>query len=117
MQISETYFGDAKPIEAYGPGFFRINDTVIQGPVLFQAEAAKSWGGYADAETLLPLAGLIDVLFIGTGGETAFVPKELRARLEAAGIAVEGMNTPSACRTYNVLLSEGRAVALAALPI
>ncbi|MBV6638320.1 MAG: Mth938-like domain-containing protein, partial [Mameliella sp.] len=49
--------------------------------------------------------------------ETAHLPKDLRNRLEEAGLGVEAMNSPSACRTYNVLLSEGRRVALAALPV
>jgi uncharacterized protein len=37
----------------------------------------------------------------------------VRAALEAAGIGVETMATPSACRTYNVLLAEDRRVAAA----
>jgi uncharacterized protein len=41
----------------------------------------------------------------------------MRTTLEEAGIGVEVMNSPSACRTYNVLLSEGRRIALAALPV
>jgi len=45
------------------------------------------------------------------------LPKALTARLEAAGVGVEVMSTPSACRTYNVLLGEGRRVALAVLPV
>ena len=39
------------------------------------------------------------------------------AALEAAGVMCEGMSTPSAARTYNVLLSEGRRVAAALLPM
>jgi len=37
--------------------------------------------------------------------------------LEAAGLGVETMASPAACRTYNVLLSEGRRIALALLPV
>ena len=40
-------------------------------------------------------------------------PRALRAALEEAGIGVEAMSTPSACRTYNVLLTEARRVAAA----
>ena len=40
-----------------------------------------------------------------------------RAALEAAGAGVEVMATPSACRTYNVLLAEGRRVAAALMPV
>jgi uncharacterized protein len=57
------------------------------------------------------------VVFIGTGAEIAHIPNRLRAELEAAGLGVESMNSPAACRTYNVLLSEGRRVAAAVLPV
>jgi uncharacterized protein len=40
-----------------------------------------------------------------------------RAALEAAGAGVDLMATPSACRTYNVLLAEGRRVAAALMPV
>ncbi|NDW60437.1 hypothetical protein G0P98_28825, partial [Yangia sp. PrR004] len=73
--------------------------------------------GYTDQASLLALAGDVDVLFIGTGAEIAHIPSELRQVLEEAGLGVEVMNSPAACRTYNVLLSEGRRIALAALPV
>jgi len=41
----------------------------------------------------------------------------LRQKIEATGMGVEVMNSPAACRTYNVLAAEGRRVALAALPV
>ena len=59
----------------------------------------------------------MDVLFVGTGAEIAHLPADLRDQLEASGIGVEVMSSPSAARTYNVLLSEGRRVALAMLPV
>ena len=61
-----------------------------------------------------------DVLLIGTGAALAVLPPasaEARAKLEAAGAGAEVMATPSACRTYNVLLAEGRRVAAALMPI
>ena len=51
------------------------------------------------------------------GAEIAHPPTAFRVALEAAGIGVEAMNTPAACRTYNVILSEGRRIAVALLPI
>ncbi|MFV2002984.1 MAG: MTH938/NDUFAF3 family protein, partial [Paracoccaceae bacterium] len=45
------------------------------------------------------------------------VPAEFRAALEGAQIGVETMNTASACRTYNILVAEGRRVACALLPL
>lgn len=117
MRLNEVVFTDALPVEGYGPGFFRIGGKRHDGALLTGATGTRSWGGYEDAETLLDMAGEIDVLFLGTGADIAHIPSDLRTRLEEAGIGVEVMNSPSACRTYNVLLSEGRRVALAVLPV
>lgn len=117
MQLHEIDFGAARPIEGYGPDFFRLGGATHTAPVLFWPGGAQPWGGYDDAETLLALAGQVDVLFIGTGGAIAHLPPDLRATLEAAGLGVEVMDSPAACRTYNVLLSEQRRVAVALLPV
>ena len=117
MQLNEVSFSDAEPIDGYGPGFFRIGGKVHEGAVLTSPFGTSAWSGYEDSEKLLAMAGEIDVIFVGTGEEIAHLPADLRHALEGAGIGVETMNSPSACRTYNVLLSEGRRVALAALPV
>lgn len=117
MRLTEITYRDAQPIEGYGPGFFRINGQVLHGPVLISPWGAGAWGGLEDSATLLTLAGRIDVLFIGMGAEIAHPPSALRAALEGADIGVETMNTPAACRSYNVLLSEGRRIAVALLPV
>ncbi|MBO9451998.1 Mth938-like domain-containing protein [Tropicibacter sp. R16_0] len=117
MQLNEISFAGSVPVDGYGPGFFRIGGEVIEGAVLTGATGTTTWGGYDDASALLALAGEIDVLFVGTGAEIAHIPGGLRQSLEAAGLGVEVMNSPAACRTYNVLLSEGRRIALAALPV
>ncbi|MGB0914339.1 MAG: Mth938-like domain-containing protein, partial [Phaeobacter italicus] len=88
-----------------------------QGNILTGTDGTRVWGGYDDRAPLLALGGEIDVLFIGTGAEVAHIPADLRQALEGAGIGVEIMNSPAACRTYNVLLSEGRRIALAALAV
>jgi uncharacterized protein len=117
MRLSEIDFGAAQPVEGYGPDFFRIGGVAHPAPLLLVPGAVRPWGGYADAEALLALAGQVDVLFIGTGGTVAHIPASLRNQLEAAGLGVESMDSPAACRTYNVLLSEARRVALAVLPV
>lgn len=117
MQLNEIDYGKARPIDGYGPGFFRIGGEVTEGPVLVTADRVSPWGGYEDLSTLLPLAGQIDVLFVGTGAEMAYLPPAFRSALDEAGIGVEPMASPAACRTYNVLLSEGRRVAAALLPV
>lgn len=117
MRLNEIVFNDAKPVEGYGPGFFRIGGEVIEGAVITAPSGTRRWGGMEDVAALLALVGEADVIFIGTGAEIAHLPADLRTRLEEAGAGVEAMASPAAARTYNVLLSEGRRVALAMVPI
>ncbi|MFY9237457.1 MAG: Mth938-like domain-containing protein [Roseovarius sp.] len=117
MQLNEITFTEATPIDGYGPGFFRIKGQVIEGAACVTAEGAAPWGGLEDTGALLALRGEVDVIFIGTGAEIAHIPVALRVALEDAGMGVEIMSSPAACRTYNVLLSEGRRVAAAILPV
>lgn len=117
MRISEVDFGAKQPVDAYGPDFFRLGGEIHAAPLLVAPGIVQGWGGYTDRDTLLALAGQVDVLLIGTGGQIAHIPAELRDVLEEAGLGVEVMDSPAACRTYNVLLSEARRVALAVLPV
>ncbi len=117
MRLTPVTYDTALPIAGYGPGFFRIGTHVLQGPCLISPWDAGPWGGYEDTEGPLSLAGRIDVLFVGTGAEIAHAPPAFRVLIEAGGIGVEVMNSPAACRTYNVLLGEGRRVAVALLPV
>lgn len=117
MRLNEIIFTDAKPVEGYGPGFFRIGGEVIHGGALTGPTGTLAWGGYDDIQPLLELAGQVDVLFLGTGAEIAHIPAPFRTALEEAGVAVDVMASPPAARTYNVLLSEGRRIALAMLPL
>lgn len=104
-------------VEGYGPGFFRVGGQVHRGPVLVTPDAVAPWGGFEDAAALEALAGVIDVVIIGTGPDMQVLPQELRAALDAAGLAFEAMATPPACRSHVVLMDEGRRVALALLPV
>lgn len=117
MRISEVDFGARHPVEGYGPDFFRLGGMAHPAPLLVAPGSVQGWGGYSDRDTLLALAGQVDVLLVGTGGQIAHIPAELRVVLEDAGLGVEAMDSRAACRTYNVLLSEGRRVALAVLPV
>ena len=117
MQLTEVTYDSAVPLDGYGPGFFRVAGQVIQGPMLVTDQRATTWGGMDDLTALLALAKEIDVLLLGTGADTAHPPRALREALEEVGVGVEAMASPAACRTYNVLVSEGRRIALAALPV
>jgi uncharacterized protein len=54
-----------------------------------------------------------DVVILGTGERQRFVHPRLIAALSSRHIGVESMDSQAACRTYNVLMGEGRKVTLA----
>jgi uncharacterized protein len=116
--LTEANFGASLPIDGYGPGFFRVAGEVHYGNLWLMADRKGDWGGLDDFAPLEALSGQIDLLFVGTGPQLAHLPKPLVDALEAKGIMCEPMATPTAARSYNVLLSEGRRVgcALLAMP-
>ncbi|MCY4304514.1 MAG: Mth938-like domain-containing protein [Aestuariivita sp.] len=117
MRLNEVVYSDSEPIEGYGSGFFRIGGKVHYGPIVTGPLGTSKWGGFIDQEPLIQLKGLVDVIFFGTGSEIKQIPVELRTFIEELGIGVEIMSSSSASRTYNVLLSEGRRIAIALLPV
>ncbi len=45
MAMKPTDFDGAVPVDGYGPGFFRVGNEVIQGPVLVTPRGGRAWGG------------------------------------------------------------------------
>jgi uncharacterized protein len=54
-----------------------------------------------------------ELVILGTGNEQHFVHPRLQTALTSRRIGLESMNNQAACRTYNILMAEGRKVALA----
>ena len=54
-------------------------------------------------------------MLLGSGPEHRFAHPQLYRALTDAGIGVEFMSTPAACRTYNILMGEDRKVAVGIL--
>lgn len=111
-------------IRTYGPGRFLISDRDWHEPVLVTPTFTTPWEVVrAEELSLASLAALMDapnrteLLVLGCGARSVFVPPALRAELKAAGLALEVVDTGSACRIYNVLLAEGRRVAAALIPL
>ncbi|TKW67446.1 MAG: hypothetical protein DI616_07325 [Paracoccus denitrificans] len=119
MRLTEVQFpsGGARPIDGYGPGFFRVSGKLHEGGIVNSELGVTSWSGMEDTAPLLAVAGHADILFLGMGSDIAVPPRALLDELEAAGLMVEAMSSPSAARSFNVLLSEGRRVACALIPV
>ncbi|MBC6438357.1 MAG: Mth938-like domain-containing protein [Rhodobacteraceae bacterium] len=117
MQLNEVRFDNSPPVSGYGPGFFRVGGLVMTGAVLLLPPGPRGWVAAPAAAPIVAAADAIDVLLLGMGAMIAQPPAALRQALEVAGIGAEVMATPAACRTYNVLLAEGRRVGAALLPV
>jgi len=120
MEFVPLNAGERLTVEGYGAGTFKVAGAEVTGSMLIRAERFDPWP-VADVarlddmatEPLLALAQDIDILLIGTGRQPEQLAPARRRQLREAGLGVEIMNTPAACRTYNVLVAEGRRVAAA----
>ena len=96
-----------------------VRDHVIRGSVILTAaEIVFDWPP-TSIEDLIPhhLQAVLqlkpDVILLGTGKRQVFPDAEVLAAVRTAGVGLEVMDTRAACRTYNVLVQEGRSVAAA----
>ena len=111
-------------MQRYGNGGFRVSGVAFQGSVIVMPTAATPWPVAAFAnlavEDFAPLIAHLselDVCLLGCGVQMQPLSKDLRIALKEAGLHVDPMDTGAACRTYNVLMGEGRAVAAALIAI
>jgi uncharacterized protein len=109
-------------VESYGEGRFRVTGAVYEGSILVFPGRTLAWPvasvDQLNEASLAPVAaegeaGNTDLLLLGCGLRMAMVPAALRQYLRAAGVVIEAMDTGAACRTYNVLMADGRRVAAA----
>lgn len=103
----------------YGEGYVLVNGSRYETSLLvLPGQLIENWGvadvGALGDDQISFLAGLsMEIILLGTGSELRFPRPSLLLPLAVAGIGVEVMDTRAACRTYNVLLAEGRNVAAA----
>jgi uncharacterized protein len=104
----------------YGPGYVSVNGSRREANTIVLADRVLDWPvqGFESlsAQEFAALAGLpIEILLLGTGSALQFPHPQITEPLRRAGIGFEAMDTSAACRTYNILLAEGRQVGAALL--
>lgn len=111
-------------IESYGGGGFRVAGVFYAGSVIVLPERTLPWAvGAIDSVAEAAFAPLFDtsipmeILTVGCGARFSPPPAALRAALKRRGLALEWMDTGAACRTFNVLLAEGRLAAAALIAV
>ncbi len=123
MDITPLVPEDRQVINAYGDGGFRIAGQRWTGSVIVFPHRTISWQPSrfveVDAQGLEPVVqeSGVQVLLLGCGLRAEWPSKELRGWLREKGVVVEPMDTGAAARTFNVMLTEDRAVSAALLAV
>ncbi len=121
MKLHLADSGDTRLFTAHGADYVMVNGERYEHSIVVLAEAVRSdWvvAGFDELdETHFSyfIALKPDVLLLGTGPRQRFPHPRLYRALTDAGIGVECMDTPAACRTYNILVAENRRVVAAIL--
>lgn len=124
MEIRDAHFPGRAPLDAYGDGGFRFAEMSHRGSLLMVPSGIYGWNlknpsefSLEAFEKVLAEQADIEVLLVGTGLDLLPLPADLKSAFREAGILADPMSTGAAVRTYNVLLSEERAVAAALLAV
>ncbi|MHB1359148.1 MAG: Mth938-like domain-containing protein [Rhodocyclaceae bacterium] len=119
MKLHAASLSTAHAVTGYGDRHVSIDGRELRRSLLLLPDHLDQDWGPDDFTALArahlePLATLrCDVLLLGTGSRQRFPSPALLRPLIEAGRNIEVMDTQSACRTYNILMTEGRVVAAA----
>jgi uncharacterized protein len=121
MKLTDEKIAGINLIRSYAPGEVRIGETVLRASCLVKADQIVSdWRPQTVAELSLDdlqvaIAMKPEVIVIGSGPKQEFPAPEVLGAVMSRGIGCEVMDIGAACRTYNILASEGRTVVAALL--
>jgi len=118
MKFTQHASGTAHAVTGYAPGEVRLGDRVLRRSALVSADALDEAWPVQDVQDLGAALDAVlrldpEVVVLGTGVTQQFPAPSVFAAIAARGIGFEVMDNGAACRTYNVLLAEGRRVVLA----
>lgn len=123
MKFSQELGSRTNTIRAYDTGRVQINERVITTSLIVSPDQLDpEWQPerFDDLEIghFMPILDWEpEIVLIGTGRTQRFPSVEIRRLFAERGIGMEAMDTAAACRTYNVIVLEGRRVAAALLMI
>lgn len=119
MKLHLTQAAGNQLITGYGEGWVAVNTIRYERSLIVLPERVIEDWNASDFDSLTVahferIAELKpEVVLLGTGKTHRFIHPRLTAPLTAIGVSVECMDTAAACRTYNILMAEGRNVATA----
>ncbi len=119
MKLQSDPHSGANTITGYGDGYIEINKIPYSHAVLLSSDgeilewAVKSFDELSPADFTQMASLKPELIIIGTGKRQRFPKPELLKTLIDAKLGFEVMDSQAACRTYNILVGEGRQVLLA----
>ena len=124
MDITPEAAANLIQVEGYGDGGFRLNGRRFEGTVCLlpsgisspEVQEVGDLDGSNWPQEILDQAAELDVLLVGTGATMVLIPKVAKQALSAAGLHCEPMNTGAGCRTFNVLVLDGRKIGALLFP-
>ncbi len=124
MDITPDIPAGRQFIESYGDGGFRVSGQRYEGNIIVTPTATWTWDvdgeealSLYDFSIILDHSDEIDILLVGTGNTFQPVPLPIKQGLRDYGISTDVMDTGGACRTYNVVMSEDRLIAVALMAV
>jgi uncharacterized protein len=119
VKLQSDPHSEANTITGYGDGYIEINKIPYSHAVLLSSDgeilewAVKSFEELSAADFAQMASLKPELIIIGTGKRQRFPRPELLKTLIEARLGFEVMDSQAACRTYNILVGEGRQVLLA----
>jgi uncharacterized protein len=118
MKLHASAPSGVQVVSAYGDDYVAVSGVRYEDSIVVLPDRVLEWGGHSFAslarEDFAFLGTLqAEIVLLGTGPRQRFPHPKLTAALAQAGIGVEVMDLQAACRTYNILVAEGRRVAAA----
>ncbi|OOG24561.1 hypothetical protein B1C78_08645 [Thioalkalivibrio denitrificans] len=123
MKMTQDFGSGSYLITGYGAGMVRINETRHTTSLIVTPEGVDTgWPPERfDDLDLACFRSLLEdppeIVILGTGATLRFPPRDILAAFRSRSIGFEVMDTGAACRTYNIVMAEGRPVAAALLMI
>ena len=119
MKLHLTQAEGNQLVTGYGDGWIEINNTrytqslIVLPNLLIQDWQVSDFDSLTEESFRKLLELKPEVVLLGTGQKHRFLHPRISRELTATNISLESMDTAAACRTYNILMAEGRHVAAA----
>lgn len=125
MDVTPLIPNGRKIIQSYGPQGFKVNGVSYNTSIIVTPTDCVEWTapksvqelGLSDFSFFDDKVGAVDVILFGAGGKPGMISGIIKTALREKGLSIDVMETGAACRTYNVLMAEGRRVAAMLMPL